>query len=559
MFSGKGLNQIEEEKDRKVTLYVLNNFIKFERKLYQFAGIPFGRPIKIKTLGYFFGILIIGLIIYFTPGLKLLIRWIPPGLLILVPITVAWLLSDLGTEGRSPIRFFSSFFKYQYRKISGSLHYRNKKIPKFRTYTFNNFISHSKFNFATSGMDISEVNQIDLHDEQKKEEIMTMSKNKNSDKATSQDENNQYSFSEKLNIADDGSDKESVSSTVNNIKEKKITEDDDIFGYLFQSNDEETVEFKDRIPSSDVDVKEQSEDVIDILLNNNDKDTIYNEEVVDKVQTDTHISDEIIAIDNVSVERERNELDSKKREDKIIKKPVNTTKKNKNKVAKEGLSLSKKHFYKKLLLFGVGGVALITIFSVGILFAINLGDSNGAVADDKNVENNNDLNLNEEDYLLSGIKASSRQDYEEATEHFDKVNFETLEKDDKEIVLLSYLYTDQVKKIIELEPNFADVVVSYYQAKDNFSILRSHQDLSDEFKFALAVEDDNYIEIIELRKNVKLDEEKEVAIIKAYVNLDELEGALDFAKEIENTRYIKQLESLIEENKGDDKKENDDD
>src|SRR5699024_2911623 len=166
---------------------------------------------------------------------------------------------------------------------------------------------------------------------------------------------------------------------------------------------------------------------------------------------------------------------------------------------------------KKMLLISASALVFVVVFTFGLLFAINQGNTSGESNNDvSTAENSNDaLNLGEEDHLLAGIKASSRQNYEEATEHFDSVDFISLEKDDKEIVLLSYLYTDQVEKILELEPKFDEVVVSYYQAKENLSKIRQLQDLSDEFKFAIAVEDDDYNEIIELRKKVNLDEDKE--------------------------------------------------
>src|SRR5699024_9822955 len=183
--------------------------------------------------------LLLGIAIYFTPGIKHLIRWIPPGLLILIPITVAWLLSDLGTEGRSPIKFFGSFFKYQYRKLNGSLHYRNKKIPKFRTYTFNNFVSHSNFDFATNGIDI---NELEVNDKATK--TITMSKGNDELENNSQVNDDtdiretanetvkiEEEIKEELNIENNEENEENVIDDVET--EQIIDEKDDIFGYLF--------------------------------------------------------------------------------------------------------------------------------------------------------------------------------------------------------------------------------------------------------------------------------------------------------------------------------------
>lgn len=120
---------------------MLNSFLKFERKIYQVYGLPLGRPIKLKTVLYFFVFGFIELIIYFTPIIGNLINWLPFGVLILIPIGLAWLLSDVGTEDRLPINFFKSFTAYQIRKIKGNTYFRNRVIPKPRTYSFHNYFS----------------------------------------------------------------------------------------------------------------------------------------------------------------------------------------------------------------------------------------------------------------------------------------------------------------------------------------------------------------------------------------------------------------------------------
>lgn len=124
----------------KIPLYVLNNFLKFERKLYQFAGLSFGRPIRIKTIIYF---LVIGLIVtiwYFIPLLNIFIRWIPIGVLLVIIGSLSWLLSDIGTEGRPPMKFFRSFILYHMRKIKKQTFYRGKLIPKGRNFDVNGYI-----------------------------------------------------------------------------------------------------------------------------------------------------------------------------------------------------------------------------------------------------------------------------------------------------------------------------------------------------------------------------------------------------------------------------------
>ncbi|WP_461177643.1 TcpE family conjugal transfer membrane protein [Virgibacillus ainsalahensis] len=132
---------MRDGEDKRIPLYVINNFIKFDRKLYQFFGMKLGRPIPFKGVLYFLAFVVIELVWYFTPILGKLIHWIPPGILFVLPITFAWLLTDVGTENRSPIAFFRSFLFYHVRKIKRITYIRGKTIPKEKTHTFHTHYS----------------------------------------------------------------------------------------------------------------------------------------------------------------------------------------------------------------------------------------------------------------------------------------------------------------------------------------------------------------------------------------------------------------------------------
>lgn len=122
-----------------IPLYSLNSFLKFDRKLYQVFGLPLGRPIPFKSIIYALVIGVVELAIYFTPIVGNLIRWIPPVILLAIPILLAWLLTDIGTEDRSPFSFFRSFFLYQVRQIKSESAYRGRTVDKERDYSFNNY------------------------------------------------------------------------------------------------------------------------------------------------------------------------------------------------------------------------------------------------------------------------------------------------------------------------------------------------------------------------------------------------------------------------------------
>lgn len=93
---------------------------------------------------YFFVIAIVEATIYFTPGIGRLINWIPVGILILIPIGLAWLLADVGTEGRSPVNFFRSFILYQARKVKASTIYRGREVEKEKDYQFHNYFTFNE-------------------------------------------------------------------------------------------------------------------------------------------------------------------------------------------------------------------------------------------------------------------------------------------------------------------------------------------------------------------------------------------------------------------------------
>src|SRR5690625_1663805 len=113
------LKKVSNKHDSKeyVSLFVLNDFLKFDRKIYQVFGLQLGRPLSLKLFIYVFFIGGIELIWYFIPVLNRLIIWLPPGVLFAIPFVLAWLLSDVGTEGRSPITFFKSLIFYHLRSL----------------------------------------------------------------------------------------------------------------------------------------------------------------------------------------------------------------------------------------------------------------------------------------------------------------------------------------------------------------------------------------------------------------------------------------------------------
>lgn len=166
----------------KIPLYVLNNFLKIEKKLYQVFGLQLGRPLRLKAILYFLVIGVIEIVIYNLPIIGNLINWMPLGILIIIPGGLAWLLADVGTEGRSPIHFFRSFISYQKRKFfDKATYYRGKEIKKENNYQFRNYFTYSEAEpvFLNAGHEFaSEVKE----DKEKDSHVNKVKKNKRTKK-----------------------------------------------------------------------------------------------------------------------------------------------------------------------------------------------------------------------------------------------------------------------------------------------------------------------------------------------------------------------------------------
>ncbi|MGE7920670.1 TcpE family conjugal transfer membrane protein [Viridibacillus sp. NPDC093762] len=127
------------QEKKRITLLVLNDYLKFDRKIYQLLGVSLGRPIKLKSILYFFLFAIIEATIYFTPIIGGLLKIVPPVFLLLIPFGMAYLLSDIRTEGRNPIAFFRSIFLYQLRKRERVSYLRGREIARPATYRFSGY------------------------------------------------------------------------------------------------------------------------------------------------------------------------------------------------------------------------------------------------------------------------------------------------------------------------------------------------------------------------------------------------------------------------------------
>lgn len=126
-------------------MFVLNEFLKFERKLYQFAGFKVGRPLKLKSIGYFFGITAIMVVWYYIPVLNIPLKIIPSSILIAAPFMFTYLLVDVGTENRPPVKFVKSMFLYHMRKSKRVTYFKGMELDRPKSYGFGGQLSTREY------------------------------------------------------------------------------------------------------------------------------------------------------------------------------------------------------------------------------------------------------------------------------------------------------------------------------------------------------------------------------------------------------------------------------
>ncbi|MFS0890948.1 TcpE family conjugal transfer membrane protein [Peribacillus frigoritolerans] len=131
--------------NKRIPSYVLNDFLKFDRKIYRLFGLKLGRSIQFKTILYFLGFCAIEFVIYLVPVIGWPLRSLPFVFLLMIPGVIAYLLTDVGTENRSPLSFFRTYFSYQIRKLKKVTYYRGKELEKPKTYAFGRTLTYKEY------------------------------------------------------------------------------------------------------------------------------------------------------------------------------------------------------------------------------------------------------------------------------------------------------------------------------------------------------------------------------------------------------------------------------
>lgn len=120
--------------DNKTPLYVLNKFLKFEKKIYRFEDVKMPSPISLKVLMYYMASFLVFGIVVLLPGPGTLIRMLP-GIVVAmivfgVPFLVAHTLAGVGTENRPPINAFKALVNFHIMKMKRETYYKGKIMKR---------------------------------------------------------------------------------------------------------------------------------------------------------------------------------------------------------------------------------------------------------------------------------------------------------------------------------------------------------------------------------------------------------------------------------------------
>ncbi|MCU5003004.1 hypothetical protein OCD70_23395 [Bacillus tropicus] len=188
--------------------------------------------------------------------------------------------------------------------------------------------------------------------------------------------------------------------------------------------------------------------------------------------------------------------------------------------------------------YAIIGVATIVLLVVAGFAFSNMKNSQAASA---NNVNSLEVNAN----LISGLRLSAVQKYQDAALEFDKVDYKKLGKEDKKAVLFTYLLSGKAQRAIDLEQDFAESVVSYYIAVDNLKKVKELKTKNSLINFEIAALDNKHEEVIKLRDQVPLDGRREGIIVNSYLKLNKSEEAKKFAQKVGNKDLLEKINNSV--------------
>ena len=138
--------------------------------------------------------------------------------------------------------------------------------------------------------------------------------------------------------------------------------------------------------------------------------------------------------------------------------------------------------------------------------------------------------------------------------------FEKLNGNNQKAILFSYLMTGKYQEAIEVEPDFSYSVINYLVSKDDLDAVKDIDSKETVIIFEKASINKEYEIVLKYKDDVKLDGRRESLVVDAYIGLNKLDEALEFAKSKGNKDLMAKIEviksqNLNEENKQKEQKE----
>lgn len=133
--------------------------------------------------------------------------------------------------------------------------------------------------------------------------------------------------------------------------------------------------------------------------------------------------------------------------------------------------------------------------------------------------------------FLTGLRLSSLDKHKEALEHFEKMKFDDLTEDDQQIVLKTYIEAGEEQKALNLDENSDEEIIKKLLENDEMEKLKELKTDSELIAFEVAILENDYETIIELKEapRLEMNERRANAVVNAYYQLDKKEEAIRFA------------------------------
>lgn len=188
---------------------------------------------------------------------------------------------------------------------------------------------------------------------------------------------------------------------------------------------------------------------------------------------------------------------------------------------------------KRVLKIVASVVGSVVLVGAGAIFAFKIFSSKPPSA-----------NAGSENYVVKGLQKAAIQQYGEAAQQFDKVNYADLDKDSQKAVLFTYLLNGKANKALKYEPKFAESVVAYYIGIDNMKKINEIDIKNDVIDFEKAALNKKYKDVIRLKAKVNMDGRREKLVAEAYVSQKKFDDCFTFAKTQGNKALMKEVKEL---------------